>query len=159
MTGIFEFPLIDLVEYGKSRKRLPVGRPFATHIGSMANSVIHRYIREQELVGIRSCLRQQLRVLHWRSYLWIFPLSSSSFSDGTFELEDRTYILPNSIAATVLLYRAQLDEHASGLSRLVFRDLVNGLEWACHSSLFQAKPEAADAVKLIARDQVENLLN
>ena len=61
------------------------------------------------------------------------------FDDGTFELHGRTEVLLNSLIATVLLYRISMDETGTGLGRIIFSELVNGLEWACYASQFEAK--------------------
>ncbi len=136
MSYLLEPPLIDLAEYGKSREAGRAGKAFALHILSMATEVIRRGMPAQELIGIRACLRYQVRALRWNNYVWRIPAGTEHFSDTAFEAEGRTYVLPNSVVATTLFYRAALDEHSSGLSRLVFSDMVHGLERACQAGVF-----------------------
>lgn len=151
-------PLIDLVELGRNRK-CAAGRPFATAIALMAEGVIRRYMGEDELLGIRACLRQQLRTLTWRAYAWCVPLGKYYFSNGTFELESRTYILPNSLLASVLKYREALDERGTGLGRIVFSDLAVGLEWACWRSQFESGIETSRDTKLISAEELNRYVS
>lgn len=159
MSSLLDSPLVDLVDYGKSHKRVPTGKRFATHIAGLANAVVRRHVDQKELAGIQRCLKYELQVLQWRTYFWKVPLSTWQYADGSFANEGRDGILPNSLTATVLLYRNQLNEHHSGLSRLVFSDLVNGLEWACHASIHQSKPEESRGVMLIEPTSVRSYVN
>ena len=158
MLKLLSDPLLDLVEYGRSRKP-PAGKPFATAIALMADMVIRRDMNDRELRGVHACLRQQLRTLTWRSYAWHIPLSKYRFSDGTFELEGRTEILPSSLIATVLLYRPSLDEQGSGLSRIIFSELAIGLEWACYASQFESSVETSAAAKLIPERKAQEYIS
>lgn len=158
MMSILSGPLIDLVELGRNRQSA-AGRPFAVKIALMADDVIRRYMREDELLGIRTCLRYQLRSLSWRSYAWFIPLSKYSFSYGTFELEGRTYILPNSLVASVLKYREALSERGTGLGQIIFSDLVAGLEWACWKSQFESKIETSRDIKLISAEEINSYVS
>lgn len=102
-----------------------------------------------ELQGVISCIRQQLRSLKWREYVWVIPLNSYRYIDGTFELKGRDQILPESVVATTLRYREELDERESDLCSIIFGEFVRGLEWACYSSIFESKLEAMPQVPLI----------
>jgi hypothetical protein len=159
MTYLLEPPLIDLVEYGKGRKSPPVGRSFASHIALMADMVIRRYMPAQELEGVRACLRQQLRILRWKSYSWFIPMGSERFTNTAFDVEGFSYVLPNSLVATTLLYRGALDESGTGLARLVFADLVNGLEWACYSGLYGYPLEGSDQPTLVSEEAVHGFIS
>jgi hypothetical protein len=158
MQKFLSGPLLDLVEYGRSR-RPPAGKPFATAIALMADMVIRRGMNDQELRGVHACLRQQLRTLTWRSYAWHIPLGKHRFSDGTFELEGRTEILPSSLVATVLLYRPSLDEQGTGLSRVIFSELAIGLEWACYASQFESSLETSASAKLIPERKAQEYIS
>ncbi|MDD2659784.1 MAG: hypothetical protein PHY54_08910 [Methylococcales bacterium] len=157
-TTLLSEPLIDLVELGRNCKSA-AGRPFATAIALMADGVIRRYVGEDELLGIRACLRHQLRTLTWRSYAWCIPLGKYSYSDGTFELESRTYILPNSLLASVLKYREALDERGTGLGRIIFSELAVGLEWACWRSQCESDLETSRDTKLISSEELNSYVS
>ena len=153
MSLLLSGPLLNLVEFGRNRKP-PCGKAFATGIALMADMVLRRQMNEQEVLGVRSCIRQRLRTLEWRSYAWHVPIGGHRFVDGTFELEGRTEVLPNSLVATVLLYRTSLDEGGTGLGRILFSELANGLEWACYASQFEKRVEASEHAKLISNDKI-----
>lgn len=157
-TTLLSGPLIDLVEFGRNRKSA-AGRSFGTAIALMADGVVRRYMGEDELLGIRACLRHQLRTLTWRSYTWRIPLGKYSFADGTFELEGRTYILPNSLLASVLKYRGALDEGGTGLGRIIFSELVAGIEWACWRSQFESDIENSRDTKLISVEELSGYVS
>ena len=151
-------PLLDLVHFGRTH-RAPCGKAFAIDIALMTDMVLHRYMSEPEVLGIRACIRQRLRTLKWRSCVWHFPVGAHRFADGTFELEERTEILPNSLIATVLLHRTSLDEGGTGLAPIIFSELANGLEWACYVSQFETKVEESANAKLIPVEMVREYIS
>jgi hypothetical protein len=115
----------------------------------MADHTVLRYMPTGELRGVVSCVRQQLRSLKWRDYIWVIPLNSYRYVDGSFELEGRDQILPEAVVATTLRYREALNEHGTGLRSIIFGEFVRGLEWACYSSIFESRIEAMPQVPLI----------
>jgi hypothetical protein len=156
--NILSGPLIDLVELGRKRQTA-AGKSFATKIVLLADDVVRRYMREDELLGIRACLRHQLRSLTWRTYAWFIPLGKYSFADGAFELEGRTYILPNSLIASVLKYREALSERETGLGQIIFAELVSGLEWACWISQFESHIETSFDIKLLSAEELNSYVS
>lgn len=160
MTLLLDGPLIDLVEFGRYEK-LACGRRFATPIALLATGVVSRYMDERELVGIQTCLRYQLRTLAWKDFTFGIPLGRHSLNYGSFDYSDsgdRTYMLPNSLIASVLRYRDALNENGTGLRSIIFSNLLNGLEWACWRSLRESELEKADGTKLFSKSELNSYI-
>lgn len=140
-------PLIDLAAYGHGRKPGP-WRPFGLAVANMAEGTVRRHLPRAELAGIHACLRQTFAHLVWRTKILGIPFTRHRIDDGTFGSEGRGDVLPNSLVATVLVYRDQLSERGTGLGKLVLSDLARGIEWACADSLY-IDVESGQGTKLI----------
>ena len=144
-------PLIDLIALGH-KSSAPTSKPFADPIAYMATAVVHRHLESGELVGIRACIKHNLESLSWRNFVFGFPISTDRYADGSFNLDGRDLILPNSIIASVIKYRDPLNEHSTGLAPIIYIELRRGIEWACVRSLYESHLESTQGIKLLSME-------
>jgi len=158
MSDANNYPLIDLIALGH-KAAPPTSKPFASHIASLAIAVIHPHMDPGEVQGIRACIAHHLQVLRWSSYFLGIPISSNRFTDGSFDVEGREYVLPNSIIATVQEYRGALSDHSSGLASIVRTELRLGIELACVRSLHESDIATAKGVPLLTANSTRRESN
>ena len=158
MVKFLDTPLIDLIEFGRHDRVKYRAREFARDIAYLACGVIERHVSSDELEGVRRCIKFELRNLKWNTFIWLIPLTTHRYKDGSFATEGRTEMLPNSIIATVLKYKDSLKEWDTNLAGILISDFVCGIGKACAESLYSSNFEARDDVAYIDSNEIEKLI-
>lgn len=159
MVKFLDTPLIDLIEFGRHDRAKYKERKFARDIAYLACGVIERHVSSDELEGIRRCIKFELRNLKWNTFIWLIPLTTHRYKDGSFEAEGRTEILPNSIIATVLKYRDGLKEWDTNLAAILITNFVRGIGRICEESIFSSNIEACDNLIYIDSHAINKMIS
>ncbi|MDX1526922.1 MAG: hypothetical protein R3273_11865 [Pseudidiomarina maritima] len=165
---------IDLVKTNKSvspvkrvnGKLEPMKRIYKTsdvfEISNMAEGVITEYIESKKLIGIKACIEYQIRHAKFKNYLGPFPLKSEKVFQYPGESERKQIsLLADSLIATVIMYRIQLNEHHSNLSSIVFSELNAGLEWCLYwaSRGISLSASSNEHISTFKKEEVEQYIN
>lgn len=165
---------IDLVKTNKSvspDKRVngelqPMKRAYKKSdvfkISNMADGVITEYIEGKKLIGIKACIEYQIRHAKFKNYLGPFTLKSEKIFQYPGESERKNIsLLADSLIATVIMYRIQLNEHHSNLSSIVFSELNAGLEWClCWASRgISLSSSENEYITTFKKEEVEQYIN
>ena len=94
----------------------------------MAESVIDTLFYRNSLKGVKICIEYEIRNMELTSYSMFIPEKRKFF-----DTSDRCVIplLSDSLILSIIAYRVQLNEHGSGLSFIVFNEILLGFEWVC----------------------------
>jgi len=120
--------------YKKYGARTVCRRNFGAPIVRMANAVITSRFDRKSVKGVKKCLEYEIEHISWRGYIWIIPLNKYKLFFGLKSDSDREVIslLADSLILTIISYRTALDDHPSGLSNIVFKEIINGFELVCY---------------------------
>lgn len=127
---IVESP-IDLIECGRKFKGKVATDSFGLTIIKLAEAVIRRHQRREELNGIRMCLIYLLGTLRWNEGFRLFRSTCKLTAPTRIP---KFYLLADSIIATTLIYRVDLSESNTGLGTIILAEFIQGFECACSAS-------------------------
>lgn len=127
---------------------------FGAPVVRMADAVITTYFDKASIKGVKKCLEYEIKRVSWRDYIWIIPLSKHTPFDPADR--DTLSLLAESLILTIIAYRIQLNERSSGLSHIVFNEIIQGFEWVCYWESRCIKLKSSEN-ELIAVHDIEHL--
>lgn len=157
MSRLFEEKCLDLIECGRHFRRKVGTRRFAAPVVAVADEAVRHYRNEDELRGVRDCIRALLRTLQWNEGFLLLPAHQAL--TPTYVSEDRIALLASSVIATTLKYRTSLNESHTGLRSIVLSEFIQGVEWACSAVVRIGSVENQPSVPLIAMEQLAGVVH
>lgn len=157
MISFLKRPTIDIVDLGIKTQENKISSK-SPKIAYIANATVQRFLKESELIRVRDRLTEELYINVWKAKIFGLPLRLHYIHDGCFSSKSNQQYFADSICASILKYRYDIDRWAPNspnqeLNNFCFSLIMKGIDNLYCQSLTSNLDEFID-VKYIQPDEI-----
>ena len=157
MISFLKRPAIDIIDLGIKTEANKI-RSRSPKIAYIANATVQRFVKESELSLVRDRLTEELYNNVWKAKILGLPIRLHYIHDGCFSSKSNQQYFADSICASILKYRYDIDRwalnnHNQALNNFCFNLIMKGIDNLYCQSLNSHLEEFTD-VTYIQPDEI-----